>query len=174
MSLKIYEIDEEYTKYLYTIDKRVCLEHKDRQTRKFVGVVLSINNINYYAPLSSPKPKHLKMQNSQIDIIKIVNGEYGIINLNNMIPVSNNAVTVINIDKIVDIKYANILRKQARFLNTNEEKIYKKTIKLYNMIIKKRANKKLICRCCDFKLLEAKYKTWQHNKLHIKSHDLSR
>ena len=173
MSLKIYEIDEEYTKYLYTIDKRVCLEHKDGHTRKFVGVVLNINNINYYAPLSSPKPKHLKMSNKKIDIIKIVNGEYGIINLNNMIPVSNNAITAIDIDVIADTKYANILRKQARFLNTNEEKIYKKTKKLYRMVTGKCDNESLINRCCNFRLLETKYKKWQNNK-NLKIHSFTR
>lgn len=52
--------------------------------RPFLGIVLTINDFSYYAPLTSPKPKHIKMKD-QIDFIKINDGHWGAINLNNMI-----------------------------------------------------------------------------------------
>lgn len=48
-----------------------------------------VENCEYFAPLSSPKEKHKRMKNT-LDLIKIKNGEYGVINFNNMIPVSSN------------------------------------------------------------------------------------
>lgn len=39
----------------------------------------------YFAPLSSPKPKHLKLK-SKLDFLKIDNGKLGAIN--NMLPVT--------------------------------------------------------------------------------------
>ena len=57
-----------------------------KEKRPFVGIILKINNINYFAPLSSPKEKHKKMKNN-IDFLKINNGRDGVINLNNMIQI---------------------------------------------------------------------------------------
>ena len=48
-----------------------------KQTRPFIGILLTVNENAYYAPLSSPKPKHLKMKN-QIDFYQkliVENGE---------------------------------------------------------------------------------------------------
>ena len=66
--------------------------------RKYIGVLFSINNINYFVNLSSYKPyKHDKM-NESVDFIKI--GTYAVINLNNMIPVPNSEIIKININII--------------------------------------------------------------------------
>ena len=42
----------------------------------------------YYAPLSSPKEKHIKLK-PKLGLLKINYGKYGVINFNNMIPVTN-------------------------------------------------------------------------------------
>ena len=55
---------------------RKILEHL--QTYLF-----KIEDCEYFAPLSSPKPKHKKMKNT-IDFLKIKNGELGAVNFNNM------------------------------------------------------------------------------------------
>ena len=81
--LKIYYLDENYINYLRKFDSRVAYNKK--MTRPYIGVVYTLNGLNYFAPLSSPKPKHLKMSDKAIDIFKIRNGELGIININNMI-----------------------------------------------------------------------------------------
>lgn len=55
--LELYEVSEEYISYLRTFDNYV-LSSKDgnrTHTRKYLGVVLRINDYNYYVPLCSPK-----------------------------------------------------------------------------------------------------------------------
>jgi protein AbiQ len=51
--LKLYTIKDAYIEYLRTFDNKVML-NKDAK-RKYIGVVLSIDNFNYFVPLSSPK-----------------------------------------------------------------------------------------------------------------------
>ena len=84
--LNIYTINEKYIRYLKKYDKKVpeCFDKKSN--RPFIGIILNINNILYFAPFTSPKRKHLKMKN-KIDFLKIDNGKLGAINFNNMIPV---------------------------------------------------------------------------------------
>ena len=52
--------------------------------RKYIGVVLRINDLDYFAPLSSAKKKHKYIEEG-LDFIRVKN--YAVINLNNMIPV---------------------------------------------------------------------------------------
>ena len=82
--MKFYHIQDDFIAFLRQYDSKVS-ENK-KQTRPYVGVILEINSLKYYAPLSAPKPKHKKMKNSK-DFRKINNGIYGAINFNNMIPV---------------------------------------------------------------------------------------
>lgn len=129
------------------------------------GIILKIKDINYFAPLSSPKEKHKKMK-SNIDFIKINNGRDGIINLNNMIPVSKENCILINIQLEIkkDKKYGLILKYQSKWCKENEEYIKEKANKLYNLIINNKANINLKNRCCDFKILEEKYYKFNSEK----------
>ena len=60
-ALKIYEIDKKYLSYISTFSNHVFYLKTDKSNRKYIGVVLEIDNIKYFAPLSSFKPKHKKM-----------------------------------------------------------------------------------------------------------------
>ena len=60
-TLKIYYIDNNYINYLRKFDNRVA--YNKSKARPYVGVVYTFNNQTYFAPLSSPKPKHLTMKN---------------------------------------------------------------------------------------------------------------
>ena len=88
----------------------------------------------YFAPLSSPKPKHLKLK-SKIDFLKINNGKLGAINFNNMLPVKKNNIQKINLYKkglsVSEMKYINLLKEQIYLLNRNKKIIYKKANDLY-------------------------------------------
>ena len=68
----------DFCKKAIELNSSLCAE-----LRPFVGVLLEINKCKYFAPLSSPKPKHIKMKN-QVDFYKIDSGKLGAINLNNM------------------------------------------------------------------------------------------
>lgn len=51
------KIDEKYIEYLSRYENKVA----QKKNRIWIGVLLEINNIKYFAPLSSPKEKHMKM-----------------------------------------------------------------------------------------------------------------
>lgn len=57
--IHIYNIDDDYIKYLSQFDNKVCDSKigKRKHMRKYIGVVLAIGDIKYFAPLSSPKQK---------------------------------------------------------------------------------------------------------------------
>ncbi len=57
-NLKIYYLDDDYINYLRKFDNKVA--YNKNSTRSYVGVVYTINELNYFAPLSSPKPNILK------------------------------------------------------------------------------------------------------------------
>ena len=52
----------------------------------------------YFAPLSSPKLKHLKIK-SKIDFLRLDSGKLGAINFNNMLPVTEKNIIKINLEK---------------------------------------------------------------------------
>lgn len=89
--MDFYIIDKRYVNELKQIDSRVGnVEYGIDKLKFHLGVIIKVNNKDYYVPVSSPKNKHLKMSDS-VDFIKInhyVSGELlCILNLNNMIPV---------------------------------------------------------------------------------------
>lgn len=155
--LKLYRINEVYAKYIYYQDEKVLKAFNLKNKRPFIGIILKINEINYFAPLSSPKKKHEKMKNS-IDFIKINNGRNGVINLNNMIPIPREQYNEINIKEEIqkDKKYGIILKYQIKWCNENKEQIINNAKKLYNLITNKKGNLSLTKRCCNFKFLETK------------------
>ena len=59
--LKLYRINPIYAKYIYNIEPKVLKSFDIKTKRPFIGIILKINEINYFAPLSSPKPKHIQM-----------------------------------------------------------------------------------------------------------------
>ena len=56
-----------------------------------------MDGCEYFAPLSSPKVKHIHMKNN-LDVIKIDGGRYGVVNFNNMIPVTSNNYEIFNLN----------------------------------------------------------------------------
>ena len=135
--LKFCEIDIEYRKYIQEIEKKFEHSTEEKDNRKFLGIILSINDLDYVVPLSSPKEKHFKMKNS-IDFLKInyKNQLIGVLNFNNMFPVPKGFYTILNINSVSDIKYRDLLQNELSWCNeiTKKEKIYKNAEKLYKNI----------------------------------------
>ena len=90
--IKIVKVDSDYCNFLRKYDDKVSYNAGNKELRPFVGILFTVNNCEYFAPLSSPKPKHIKLKNT-LDLIKINDGIYGVVNFNNMIPVTNNNYT---------------------------------------------------------------------------------
>lgn len=159
-------VNHQYCDYLRKFDYRVYYNSKEKQFRPFVGILFEINNIKYFAPLSSPKQKHLHMK-SQIDYLKIDNGNLGIINFNNMIPIPEKEYQYINMNKsystISEKLYLKLLKKQLRWLNRHGEDLRKKARILYTRRINSQLPKIISNRCCDFALLEQKCIEYTHS-----------
>ena len=149
--MELYTINEEYITYLKTFSENV--RYNKNESRPYVGIILKINEYNYFAPLGSPKPKHINMKES-LDFMKIENGTAGVINLNNMIPVSLKYAKKIDFS-LYDKKYIGLLKKQARWINENTIKIKERTLKLYKVITEKE-NTIYHKRSNNFKFLEEK------------------
>lgn len=158
-NLKIVKVDTNYCDYLRKFDSKVVYNKYEKELRPFIGVLFKIDTFEYFAPLSSPKTKHLKMKNT-LDFFKIKNGELGVVNFNNMIPVTQNNYTLINLDKITltksELKYQNMLKEQLIWLNANYNQLKSKSAKLYKFYAEDRLSKNIKERCCNFKLLEKK------------------
>ncbi|KUO52307.1 MAG: hypothetical protein APF76_04540 [Desulfitibacter sp. BRH_c19] len=150
--LRIYRIEDDYIEFLRRYDN-INVKYNKNSKRPYVGVVLVVNGIKYFAPLASPRPKHNKMKNS-LDFIKIDKGKYGVINLNNMLPIVESALIEYNIMKEQDIAYRNLLLNQLSFINKNADIIMKKAARLYEKVTSGETH--LNKRCVKFKLLEEK------------------
>jgi protein AbiQ len=167
MGLELYNVSERYCKYLKQYDRNTPFAIKDKNNRPFIGVLLSIKEINYFAPLFSPKAKHKKMNDRKmLDLIKLGNGELGVINLNNMIPIPLKVLSKIDFhiqvsDSNSTKQYKTLLKTQYEWCKENRSKIIKKADILYNRVVKGRASQNLIRRCCNFKLLEQKCKDYE-------------
>lgn len=151
--LKIYFIDSKYIEYLRKFDNKVAFNKIPN--RPYIGIVYTYNNFNYFAPLSSPKPKHISMNNNVIDVFKIDDGKLGVVNLNNMIPCTMEVLTEA-IPIITDKKYKTLLENQLSYINAKREILYKKTIRFQNQYRNGRLYPNILNRCCNFPLLEKK------------------
>ncbi len=159
--LKLYYITDTYIDYLRKFDKNIY--YNKNHTRPYIGVVYTFNNRNYFVPLSSPKEKHLKMNPKQIDIYKIKNGELGIININNMIPVPIEELTeALSVTK--DKKYKKLLTEQITFINNDRRRLLKKVDNFQKMYWKGYLDTNVLMRTCNFTLLQEKCDEWINEK----------
>lgn len=113
----------------------------------------------YFAPMFSPKKQHQKYK-ANITFIKIKE-ELGIIRLNNMIPVNESELKYIDFNNVDDKKYRNLLIQQNNFIQQNAEKIRNTAEKIYRFVTKDKKDF-FIEICCNFKLLEEKYKQYKY------------
>lgn len=159
MNLKVAIIDFNYCNYLRTFDNKVVYNMKNKSNRPFVGILFNIGKIEYFAPLSSPKKKHLTMKNT-LDFFKIKDGKLGAVNFNNMIPVTKDNYSIINLNRVgktlEENKYQKLLIEQLNWLNKNVYQVNKNSFNLYSKYIEKRLPDNIRKRCCNFKLLESK------------------
>lgn len=122
------------------------------------GLLLTINGYDYFAPLSSFKPKHEKMKES-LDFLKV--GNYAVINLNNMFPADKKYCHFVDFSKERNPQYKKLLESEYRIIRVRQDKILKNTVTLYSHRIKYGDSTALGKRCNDFKMLEEKAKLYK-------------
>ena len=158
--LKIFEIENTYIDYLIPFAPHLFHNKKSNQEneRKFIGIVLNVNNIDYFVPLSSFKEKHKKMKNN-MDFLKV--GTYAVLNLNNMFPVPKSLCYYVDISKETNSSYKALLSAEYRIISSMENKILSNSKALYDYKIKHGNSTPLSKRCNDFLLLEEKAKAYK-------------
>ena len=160
-NLKIYEINAAYINYLVPYAPHLFHNRQQGQAneRKYIGIVLQVNGLDYFAPLSSFKPKHRRMKEG-LDFVKIK--DYAVINLNNMFPVPLLECRYVNFETVRDPKYKSLLLAEYRFIKSIQEKIRKNANTLYKHKQVNGDKTPLAKRCNDFALLETMCKKYRH------------
>lgn len=171
--LKWYVVDKQYVSYLKQFDNKIEDINYSERLKPYIGILITIDEVDYYVPISSVKEKHYRMK-EDIDFIKITADDriLGVLNLNNMIPIDNENVKVLKYKEIEEYRkfkddkekrlYISLLSYELGVINEKIDKIKNNAIKLYNEKIK-RPNSKISKRCCDFRLLEEKCREYKKN-----------
>lgn len=150
--LKFYDIDEKYIKFLKTIDKQVPNVKYDSNNKFVCGVVLNINGVKYYAPISH------KTEKQQTSLQIFDNGiPISTIRFSFMIPAFDEVLIQKNFKDISKINqsYASLLQAEYSYCSSHENDIKHKALSVYNIGCNKKH--RLNYTCCDFKKLEEHY-----------------
>ena len=103
---------------------------------------------------------------NNLDVVKIDGGRYGVVNFNNMIPVTANNYELFDLNSTpsdtYELKRQNLLKSQLLWLNKNIKSVKHKAFSLYEKYKNGRLDERIKLRCCDFILLEEKCK--EYNK----------
>lgn len=173
-NLGLYNIDTDYLRYLNSIEPEVQFtEEKDYAQKPFLGVIVTIDTYSYFIPLTSGKPKHAKWKNvgaahylvyeqvkktelrkkdiyksiSETDALKI----YAALDLKKMIPVRRELYTRIDFSALSDEKYADLLEKEYRFCQKQQDGILSKVTQIYTQ---QKESGKVFPMYCNFAKLE--------------------
>ncbi len=146
--LKLYTIDDDFINDLRkNVNEHIFanIDPRYRHSRKYIGILLKISGFSYYAPLSSPKESDYMLlnerkviRNSILPIIRMTETDskgqrslLGTIKLSNMIPVPDSKISKYDLDNEPDSDYKDLVLKETRFINRNEETITAYAEKLY-------------------------------------------
>ncbi len=159
-NLNLYDVDKDYILFLQEAETqhrgftRVPNMEYEGEQKFLCGIVLQINGLDYYVPISSYKNKQ-----SESILIIFPDDNYnpikGSLRFNYMIPVPQNKIKVRVIKDEQRTHRRLFLHKQLEFCNTNVEKIRNQAMRTYKRIINN-YNPSLSLNSCDFQFLEQK------------------
>lgn len=166
MNLKLYEVNSDYISYLSQFAPHLFLNKQKEQSneRKYIGIILEVNNFQYFAPLSSFKPKHQKMHDS-VDFIKVK--DYAVININNMFPVPQGEYSYVDIKSEVNPSYKALLQAEYRAIKVQQNRITKNASIVYQHKSEKGNSTPLAKRCNDFPSLEKACLAYQDSSINV-------
>ena len=169
MKLNLYSVSDQYIEYLRQFDNKIYDNKEEIRTheRKYVGVVLTVNEFNYYIPMSSPKKTDYIDIDKKIirkdtkTIIRIHEGDrlYGTLRISNMIPVPITELEPYILSNETDLKYKELVLGELRYINNNSNKIVKYAKTVYKQKVQN-IDIGYIKQTVDFKLLEEKLREW--------------
>ena len=150
MSIKFYEVQEDYTDFLRSAESRIPTINYINNNKFLCGVVFSIEKFNYYAPISSFNQK--QFTNMPIyhngKIISTVRFSY-------MFPCPENVLTEKDFLLEPDIKYRDLLLNELAYCNSHYDDIKKKAAYIYKRYLTGK-DTVLLNHCCNFPVLEEK------------------
>ena len=158
LKLEFFTVNDTYIQFLKKIDSKTPNNYA--MGKPFVGVLFSIGEINYIAPLTSAKDKHKSIKNSNPAAFKIYDESdtsvepklISVVQLNNMIPVNNIVINKFDIS-IYDSKYQSLINKEINYIRTHSTLLINKANTLYDIVINKKVPA-LVNISCNFKDLE--------------------
>ena len=150
--LKFYEVNATYIDYLLKVDSRVPRVNysaKNSHDKFLCGIVLAINNYDYFAPISSfttPQRTNILIKNAKGRVLSSIR-------LSFMIPIPPGVATLKDIDAEPSQSYKFLLYDELRFCNRNANYIRQRAKIVYNAVTVKQIPL-MIKNCCNFKKLE--------------------
>jgi protein AbiQ len=150
--LKFYEIDPVYISYLSKVDKKVPqVDYSATSTHdKFLcGIVLTVGDHNYFAPISSfktPQRTNLIIKSERRSALSSIRFSF-------MIPVPHGVATLKDVASEPSPDYRRLLDWELQFCNKNARAIFSLARFVYDTVIN-RKDPIMVKNCCDFKALE--------------------
>ena len=134
-----------------------CIDYGKQRHEKFVcGVVLRINDMNYYVPVSSCKEKE-----KDNFVIFAKNGEpVSSLRFRFMFPVPDELVKMKDFKQEPDRAYRSLLAQEYIFCKKHQETIQQYALRTYKRVLMGK-NPGLVKNSCDFELLEKKYREYK-------------
>ena len=151
--LKFYDIDNNYVKFLQSHDRQVPNISYMSNNKFICGIVLSVNDCEYYAPISS-NPTVYRTSHPIKDSKGII---IATIRFCFMFPALQSVLTVKDFSQVrtYNSAYADLLLKEWNDCQANESAILSKANAVYKIGCNK--SHPFNYTCCDFKLLEQVY-----------------
>ncbi len=182
-NLSFYKINETYMESLQIIDPDVRISTGDKRTRPYVGIVLTIHDRLFFAPLSSPakfpstldsdelkvaKAKKANIEKRRISIKIISNQQVHLCNviIGKIIPVPKSQISEISINDLLastissEKKYGDLLQKEYYAINAMKDTIYDKALRFYTKSVTNTLPKHNKTHCVNLQKAIAYHDAW--------------
>ena len=182
-NLSFYKINETYIEPLQIIDSDVRISTGEKSTRPYVGVVFTIQDRLFFAPLSSPakfpntlnsndlkiaKAKKSNIEKRRLSIKFINNKHVHLCNviIGKIIPVPSSQISEISINNLLsstvssERKYGDLFQKEYYAINAMKDTIYDKALRFYTKSITNTLPKHNKTHCVDLQKAIAYHDSW--------------
>ena len=183
--LTFININQDYLRFLHEVCPEVYYKPISYDNKPYLGILINNESQEYVIPISSAKKKHESWKNIEVDRFLIyekydrmpdspdavckrlpdgsIEHLLSVIDLKKMIPVRDGLYTKVNLihsttDSEEVRNYKNLMNKEFAFCLKLLPLMIKKATKIYEKQI---STGKIVKYCCDFKLLEEKYREYK-------------
>lgn len=136
------------------------MDYGEHRKPKFLcGIVLQVNNQDYYVPVTS-----YKQQKPDNFLIRAANGEVvSSLRFNYMFPVPKELIAVRSITDEPDLQYRALLAQERQYCIKNQEEIRRLAERTYKRVLLGK-NPGLVANSCDFLLLEDQCRAYMKSR----------